>query len=158
MQLPRKRLASLWQLPGVGGILLFALVACKPSYDSILKDVERNYASTGFLDPDTFQIKCPLAEGGDRLALCREQLTAGLVAYKERYDREAYARRNHADFQPFLTHTPVTDAARSAWAAFYADLGSRHSRLVWEKRSGEKIEGIFRLRLPDLIYRVQKAS
>lgn len=139
-------------------LLLAAPHACKPSYDSILKDVERNYVATGFLDPDTFQIRCPIEEEGDRLQQCRSRLTAELVAYKERYDREAYARRMHQDFLPFLAHSPVTEEMRATWAHFYGELARDRSRLVYEKRAGEKVEGIFRLRLEDLIYRVQKAS
>ncbi len=135
-----------------------AAQACKPSYDSILKDVERNYVASGFLDPDTFQIRCVLEEEGDRLQQCRERLTAELVAYKERYDREAYARRMHQDFLPFLAHAPVTDQQRTAWSRFYEELARDRSRLVFERRSGDRVEGIFRLRLEDLIYRVQKAS
>ncbi len=135
-----------------------AVQACKPSYDSILKDVERNYVATGFLDPDTFQIRCPLEDSGDRLEQCRERLTVELVAYKERYDREAYARRMHQDFLPFHEHTPVNEEKRAAWARFYGELARERSRLVYEKRDGDRVEGVFRLRLADLIYRVQKAS
>ena len=135
-----------------------AFQACKPSYDSILKDVERNYVATGFLDPDTFQIRCPLEDGADRLEQCRSRLTAELVAYIERYDREAYARRMHQDFLPFHEHTPVNEEKRAAWARFYEELARERSRLVYEKRNGDRVEGIFRLRLDDLIYRVQKAS
>ncbi|MFO1471996.1 MAG: hypothetical protein U1F27_13290 [Turneriella sp.] len=155
----------MWQNAANCGFLRFvlllgwfcALPACKPSYDSILKDVERNYVATGFLDPDTFQIRCALEEQGDRLTQCRARLTAELVAYKERYDREAYARRMHQDFLPFLAHAPVSEEKRAGWAHFYDELARDRSRLVYERRSGERMEGIFRLRLEDLIYRVQKA-
>lgn len=150
----------------ISGFLRFATLAgvfaafqaCKPSYDSILKDVERNYVATGFLDPDTFQIRCPLEDGADRLVQCRDRLTAELVAYKERYDREAYARRMHQDFLPFHEHAPVNEEKRASWARFYGELARDRSRLVYEKRNGDRVEGIFRLRLEDLIYRVQNAS
>ncbi len=150
----------------ISGFLRYAALAgglaaaqgCKPSYDSILKDVERNYVATGFLDPDTFQIRCPLEDGADRLEQCRSRLTAELVAYKERYDREAYARRMHQDFLPFHEHAPVSEEKRRAWTGFYGDLARDRSRLVYEKRNGDRVEGIFRLRLDDLIYRVQKAQ
>lgn len=131
--------------------------ACKPSYDSILKDVERNYVATGFLDPDTFQIRCPLEDAADRLRQCRSRLTSELVVYKERYDREAYARRMHQDFLPFHAHAPVSEEKRAAWARFYEELARDRSRLVYEKKNGDSVEGIFRLRLADLIYQVQKA-
>jgi len=137
---------------------LFCAVACKPSFDSVLKDVERNYTATGFLDPDTFQIACPVDDGADRLATCRQKLTEALVAYKERYDREAYSRRMHQDFLPFITHSNVTAEARAAWAQFYSTLAADKARLVIEKRSGERLDGVFRLRLKDLIYRVQNVS
>ena len=137
--------------------LLLPAMACKPSYDSILKDVERNYVATGFLDPDTFQIRCPLEDSGDRLQLCRERMTRELVAYKERYDSEAYARRMHQDFLPFHAPAPVSEEKRLHWVRFYDELARNRSRLVNEQRSGDRFEGIFRLRLEDLIYRVQKA-
>lgn len=132
-----------------------ALFACKPSYDSVLKDVERNYNATGFLDPNTFQIRCPVDAG---LAVCRQKLTSELLAYKERYDREASARRMHQDFLPFHTHGVVADSSRAEWARFYEELAKNRTRLVYEKRSGDNVEGIFRLRLNDLIYRVQRVS
>lgn len=141
-------------------ILLFVSMffpACAPARDTVLSDVERNYTSAGFLDTDTFQIICPLAVGGvDRLAACRQKLIAELVLYKERYDREAFARRMHQDFLPFFKPADVTDAEREEWRRFYHVLAEGRTRLVFERSTGDGFEGVYRLRLKDLIYRVQR--
>ncbi|GAB4444405.1 MAG: hypothetical protein OHK0011_26470 [Turneriella sp.] len=145
-------------------MLIFPLVfvflsACAPSKDTVLSDVERNYTRTGFLDTDTFQITCPLpARSEDRLGICRQKLIAELVEYKERYDREAFARRMHQDFLPFFRPAEVTDAQREEWRRFYHVLAEGRSRIVFERAAGDGFEGVYRLRLRDLIYRVQKGK
>lgn len=139
-------------------VFLF-VTACAPSRDTVLSDVERNYSGSGFLDTETFQISCPLpVVGDDRLAVCRQRLIAGLVEYKERYDREAFARRMHQDFLPFFRPAEVSDAQREKWRRFYHLLSEGRSRLVYERVAGDAFEGVYRLRLKDLIYRVQKAQ
>lgn len=142
-------------------LLLLALAFCSPSRDSVLKDVERNYTATGFLDTETFQVRCPLQEQGNAAELCEAKLVDELVAYKERYDREAYQRRTHPEFLPFVT-TPANAAANEAVIAerraFYRSLAASHSRLVQERQTATGFEGTYRLRLKDLIYRVQKAE
>jgi hypothetical protein len=138
---------------------VFLLNACAPSKDTVLSDVERNYTGSGFLDTDTFQIACPLpAAGDDRLGICRQKLIAELVEYKERYDREAFARRMHQDFLPFFRPAEVTDAQREEWRRFYHVLAEGRSRIVFERATGDGFEGVYRLRLRDLIYRVQKVK
>lgn len=140
-------------------ILIFTLTTfCAPSRDTVLSDVERNYRSTGFLDTNTFQIRCILGEGAARLTDCHLMMVEALVEYKENYDREAFARRMHQDFLPFVKPDEVTEAERAAWRAFFAGLIDGKTRVVFEARSGEKYEGTLRLRLKDLIYRVQRAS
>ncbi len=142
-------------------IVVFSLTLttfCAPSRDSVLSDVERNYASTGFLDPNTFQIRCVLGEGESRLAECREKLVVALLDYKERYDREAFARRMHQDFLPFVKPAEARDADRELWRGFFTGLIESKTRIVFEVRTGDKYEGVYRLRLPDLIYRVQRAA
>jgi hypothetical protein len=137
---------------------IFFLAACAPSKDTVLSDVERNYTASGFLDTDTFQVICPLPVGKeDRLGTCRQKLIAELVQYKERYDREAFARRMHQDFLPFFKPADVTEAQREEWRRFYHVLAEGRTRLVFERSTGEGFEGVYRLRLKDLIYRVQKA-
>lgn len=123
-----------------------------------MRDVERNYANTGFLDTDTFQVRCPLEAEGDRLVRCKKKLVAELVAFKEGYDRTTYARGNHPDFQPFLKPIEVTDEKRMEWGSFYEELSRDKARLVFESRpaNGELFEGVYRLRQKDLIYRVQR--
>lgn len=138
-------------------LVFFFVTACAPSKDTVLSDVERNYTGVGFLDTDTFQIICPLPSGEDRLAICRQKLIAALVEYKERYDREAFARRMHQDFLPFFRPAEVSEAEREEWRRFYHVLAEGRSRIVFERVTGEGIEGVYRLRLRDLIYRVQKA-
>lgn len=133
------------------------LASCTPSKDTVLRDVERNYHSTGFLDTETFQVKCPLGESEDRLAVCRQKLIAELVQYKEDYNREAFARRMHQDFLPFFRPAEVTEAEREEWRRFYHVLSQGRSRLVFEKLGSAGYEGVFRLRVRDLIYRVQNA-
>jgi len=140
-------------------VVIFTLTTfCAPSRDTVLSDVERNYRSTGFLDTNTFQIRCMLGEGAARLTDCHLLLVEALVEYKENYDREAFARRMHQDFLPFVKPDEVTDAERAAWRAFFEGLIDGKTRIVFENRSGEKYEGTLRLRLKDLIYRVQRAS
>jgi hypothetical protein len=135
------------------------LTKCAPAKDTVLSDVERNYTGTGFLDPDTFQIICPLpAAGEDRLGLCRQKLINELVQYKERYNQEASARRMHQDFLPFFKPAEVTDAEREEWRRFYHLLVEGRTRLVYEKSTADGFEGVYRLRLKDLIYRVQKTK
>ncbi len=149
----RAILSSLLFLP----FAIFFLAACAPSKDTVLSDVERNYTGAGFLDTDTFQISCPLPAGSeDRLAACRQKLIAELVQYKERYDREAFARRMHQDFLPFFKPADVTDAEREEWRRFYHVLAEGRTRLVFERSTGDGFEGVYRLRLKDLIYRVQR--
>ncbi len=139
-------------------VFLF-LTACAPSKDTVLSDVERNYTGTGFLDTDTFQITCPLpVSGEDRLGICRQKLIAELVQYKERYDREAFARRMHQDFLPFFKPADVTDAEREEWRRSYHVMAEGRTRLVFERSTADGFEGVYRLRLKDLIYRVQKAK
>ncbi|WP_157210512.1 hypothetical protein [Turneriella parva] len=143
----------------VFSILIFTLTAfCAPSRDTVLSDVERNYRATGFLDTNTFQVRCPLGEGEIRLAECNALMIEALVEYKERYDREAFARRMHQDFLPFVKPEEATDADRQQWRTFFESLVVGKTRLVFENRAGEKYEGTFRLRLKDLIYRVQNAT
>lgn len=140
-------------------LVFFFVTACAPSKDTVLSDVERNYTGAGFLDTDTFQITCPLPDGSeDRLGTCRQKLIAELVEYKERYDREAFARRMHQDFLPFFRPAEVTDAQREQWRRFYHVLAEGRSRIVFERAAGNGFEGVYRLRLRDLIYRVQKAK
>ena len=135
------------------------LIACAPSKDTVLSDVERNYTGAGFLDTDTFQITCPLpASSEDRLGICRQKLITELVQYKERYDREAFARRMHQDFLPFFKPADVTDAEREEWRRNYHVMAEGRTRLVFERSTGDGFEGVYRLRLKDLIYRVQKAK
>lgn len=138
-------------------VLLWFCSHCAPSRDTVMRDVERNYINTGFLDTDTFQVRCPLDAEGDRLDRCKKKLVAELIAFKEGYDRTTYARRNHPDFQPFLKPIEVSDEQRSEWGSFYAELSRDRARLVYEARAanGELFEGVYRLRLKDLIYRVQ---
>lgn len=138
-------------------LLTLALFSCTPARDTVMRDVERNYTSTGFLDTDTFQIRCPLEPEGDRLARCKKKLVAELVAFKESYDRVAYARRNHPDFQPFLKPIEVSEEKRAEWGVFYEELSRENGRLVFEVRpmGAEVFEGVYRLRHKDLIYRVQ---
>jgi len=141
--------------------LVCLLPACTPSRDSVLKDVERNYTATGFLDTETFQVRCPLKEEGNATELCETKLVDELVAYKERYDREAYQRRTHPEFLPFVT-TPANAAANEAVTAerraFYRSLTEKHTRLVQERQTATGFEGTYRLRLKNLIYRVQRAE
>jgi len=140
-------------------ILILAFTTlCAPSRDTVLSDVERNYRATGFLDTNTFQVRCVLGEGDARLNECNLLMVEALVEYKERYDREAFARRMHQDFLPFVKPEEATDADRTRWRAFFENLINGKSRLVFENRSGEKYEGTYRLRLKDLIYRVQQAA
>lgn len=134
------------------------VTACAPSKDTVLRDVERNYTGTGFLDTDTFQVKCRLSDEGDRVAPCRQKLVEELVLYKENYNREAFARRMHQDFLPFFRPIEVTEADREAWRRFYHVLSEGRTRIVFEKASGDSYDGVFRLRLKDLIYRVQRAA
>lgn len=131
---------------------------CAPSRDSVLSDVERNFASTGFLDPHTFQIRCTLGEGELRLTGCHDSLIVALVEYKENYDREAFSRRMHQDFLPFVKPEDVRESDREEWRRFFVALIESRTRIVFEMRSGDHFEGIFRLRMPDLIYHVQRAA
>jgi hypothetical protein len=125
----------------------------------VLSDVERNYTATGFLDTNTFQIICPLLKSSEeRLAICREKLIAALLEYKERYDREAFARRMHQDLLPLFRPADATEAQREEWRRFYQLLAEGRSRLVFERATNDGFEGVYRLRLKDLIYRVQEAK
>ncbi|MCX7633879.1 MAG: hypothetical protein N2Z22_11165 [Turneriella sp.] len=134
-------------------------VSCVAVHDTVLSDVERNYTRVGFLDTDTFQVRCELpAEGSERLAQCHETLLDTLVQYKENYEREAAARRMHADFMPFFEAPPINPEQRAGWRRFYEQLVQGKTRLVFERRLAGNYEGVYRLRLPGLIYRVQKAS
>ncbi len=140
-------------------ILILTLTTfCAPSRDTVLSDVERNYRATGFLDTNTFQIRCDLGEGAARLTDCHLLMVEALVEYKERYDREAFARRMHQDFLPFVKPEEVSEADRESWRRFFTGLVEGKARIVFENRSGEKYEGTYRLRLKDLIYRVQRAE
>lgn len=141
-----------------GWLLLLWLPACTPSRDSVMKDVERNFTASGFLDTETFQVRCGLGEGEAMLAGCEAKLLDELVLYKERYDREAYQRRTHPEFQPFVTSTAADEAARIRWREFYRGLAAKRMRLVFERQTASGYEGTYRLRLKDLIYRVQKAE
>lgn len=140
------------------GSLLLGTLFCSPSRDTVLKDVERNYTATGFLDTETFQVRCAFGEGASRLEACDTKLIQELVAYKERYEREAYQRRTHPEFQPFITSGKVQDEAREKWRGFYRSLAEKRTRVVFEKQADDGFEGTYRLRLKDLIYRVQKAE
>jgi hypothetical protein len=139
-------------------LLLQGAFFCSPSRNTVLKDVERNYTATGFLDTDTFQVRCAFADGASRLEACDTKLLEDLVAYKERYDREAYQRRTHPDFLPFVTKSEVAAAAREKWRAFYKSLAEKRTRVVFERQGDDGFEGTYRLRVKDLIYRVQKAE
>lgn len=159
---PFRRLSgrlSFFAIPGIFVILfcVCGILSCTPARDTVMRDVERNYTGTGFLDTDTFQIRCLLETEGDRLGSCKKKLVVELVAFKENYDRTAYARRNHADFQPFLKPIEVSDEKRAEWGSFYEELARDRARLVHEMRSAgnEVFEGIYRLRQKDLIHRVQ---
>ena len=139
-------------------LILAFTIMCAPSRDTVLSDVERNYRSTGFLDTNTFQVRCVLGEGDARLTECNLLMIEALVEYKERYDREAFARRMHRDFLPFVKPDEATEADRTRWRSFFEGLVNGKTRLVFENRSGDKYEGTYRLRLKDLIYRVQQAA
>ncbi len=80
------------------------------------------------------------------------------MAYKERYDREAYQRRTHPEFQQFIKGGQVAEAARQKWRAFYKSLAESRTRVVFERQGESGFEGTYRLRVKDLIYRVQKAE
>ena len=140
--------------------LLALLICCAPSRDTVLKDVERNFTAVGFLDTDTFQVRCLLAEaeGAARLEPCHDKLIGELVAYKERYDREAFARRMHQDFLPFSKPIEASTESRDKWRAFYVSLAVNRTRLVFEKAVASGVEGAYRLRTKDLIYRVQRVE
>ena len=141
-----------------GWLLLLWLPACTPSRDSVLKDVERNYTATGFLDTDTFQVKCALGEGAAPLEACDAKLLDDLVSYKERYDREAFARRMHTDFAPFMKPADPAEEIRLKWRAFYKALAENHTRVVHERQAGDGFDATYRLRVKNLIYRAQKAE
>lgn len=136
-------------------LLLFTNV-CTPLRDSVLKDVERNYSTVGFLDVDTYQIFCPLLSEGDRVQKCKEALLNGLVAYKERYEHEANQRRTHTDFTPFITTEKISNADRERWRTSFSVFMKNHTRLVYEEYKNNSFSGVFRLRIKDLIYRVQE--
>jgi hypothetical protein len=124
----------------------------------VLKDVERNFTAVGFLDTETFQVRCPLAEGKKRLEICDERLISELIAYKERYDGEAFARRMHQDFLPFVKAAEATPEKREKWRSFYKTIAENHTRVVYERLTPDGFEGAYRLRAKDLIYRVQRAE
>lgn len=138
--------------------ILAALHACAPARDTVLKDVERNYTATGFLDTETFQVRCTL--DGEKLLTdsCETKLVEELVFYKERFDRDAFAKRMHPDFRGFLKPEEATDAMRAAWRITYRQLAKGRTRVVFESRKGDIIEAVYRLRAQNLIYRVQHAE
>lgn len=139
-------------------VMLAALCACAPARDTVLKDVERNYTATGFLDTETFQVRCTL--DGEKMLTdsCATKLIEELVLYKERFDRDAFAKRMHPDFRGFLKPEEATDAMRAAWRITYRRLASDRTRIVFEARKGDIIEAVYRLRAQNLIYRVQRAE
>lgn len=138
---------------------VYALSFCAPVKDTVLSDVERNYTATGFLDTNTFQIVCTLSPAREEsIAICRQKLIAELVQYKERYDREAFARRMHADLLPFFQPEPVSEARREEWRRFFYVLSEGRSRVVFERAMGDGFEAVYRLRHKDLVYRVQAAQ
>jgi hypothetical protein len=145
---------------------LIAGDACAPARDTVMRDVERNYKGSGFLDTETFQVLCSVKNtneasnpaSSERLGACQRKLIEDLVAYKEQYDSEAFSRRLHLDFRAFLQPKPVSDDQRTSWRGFYEKISAGKTRLVYEEREGENITGAYRLRLKDLIYRVQAAE
>lgn len=140
-------------------LLSLMVLFCAPVKDTVLSDVERNYTATGFLDTDTFQILCPLSLAREEsLAACRQKLIAELVLYKERYDREAFARRMHADLLPFFEPEEPNAAQREEWRRFFHVLSEGRSRVVFERARGDGFEAVYRLRYKNLIYRVQAAK
>jgi len=136
--------------------ILAALHACAPARDTVLKDVERNYTATGFLDTETFQVRYTL--DGEKLLTdsCETKLVEELVFYKERFDRDAFAKRMHPDFRGFLKMDEASDAMRASWWITYRRLAKDRTRVVFESRRGDIIEAVYRLRAKDLIYRVQR--
>lgn len=141
--------------------LIFALAvsSCTPSRDSVLKDVERNYTASGFLDTETFQIQCTLdTKWAERESHCRKKLIEDLVSYKAGYDHATYLKRMHGDFQPFVKPAEVSETVRSQRREKFSALCDDHARIVLEYRSGDITHAVYRLRAKNLIYRVQSSS
>lgn len=136
-------------------LLAFVLVSCTPVHDTVLRDVERNYTATGFLDPNTYQVLCILSETSPREKVCIEKLLDSLALYKENYEKEASKVRMHKDYLPYFSPEPVTDAERGAWRRAITDLCKGYSRIVFEKLNGDSFDGVYRVRRKDLIYLVQ---
>ncbi len=136
-------------------LLAFVLGACTPVHDTVLRDVERNYTATGFLDPNTYQVLCTLSETSPREKVCIEKLQDSLVLYKENYEKEASKVRMHKDYLPYFSPEPVTERERGAWRRAIADLCEGYSRIVFEKLNGDSFDGVYRVRRKDLIYLVQ---
>jgi len=140
-------------------IIAVIAIGCAPSRDSVLKDVERNYTATGFLDTSTFQVQCSIdSKSDDRESLCRKKMVDELVGYKEGYDNAQYLKRMHGDFQPFVKLAEVSDAMRQARASEFQTMCDSHARIVYEYRSGDITLAAYRLRTKNLIYRVQSVN
>jgi len=142
------------------GVLGF-FAHCKPSIDTRLRDIERNYVDEGFLDEHTFQIKCERVRATQKLENCQSKLSAALLTFKEKYELSRVNSNLFSDIEPDSGKTESArlknEGQRSERDKKINEYMAGYVRVVFEYLLDDDFyQVIYRLRRKNAIYFMQK--